>query len=118
MVKDRNYKSICDQIKNLDGIRFAGILNDKGKLIEGGMKDGLETLSSTRDDEMLFMELVLRVKMRQEFDSQLGQVKFALALRDKVLEMSFPIDKFVLFVVGESTLSYTAAPQKILEIIE
>lgn len=116
-MKENDYKNICDKIRNLEGIRFAGVINERGKLIEGGMKEGFETLSSRKDDEMLFMELVLRVKMRQEFDTQLGKVKFAMALRDKVLEMSFPLDKSVLFVVAESSVSYATTPQKILDII-
>lgn len=115
--KTRDYRKICDQIKELDKIRFAGVINERGKLIEGGMKSGLATFSSAKDDEMLFMELVLRVKMRQEFDSQLGRVKFAMALRDKVLEMSFLIDKHVLFVVSDSDVDYGTVPRKILEII-
>ena len=114
----RNYQNICDQIHKLDPkIRFAGIINERGRLIEGGMKSGLTTFSSAKDDEMLFMELVLRVKMRQEFDTQLGKVKFAMALRDKVLEMSFPIDKHVLFVVSESDVDFGVLPKKIIQII-
>ena len=116
--KTRDYHSICEQIKKLDNkIRFAGVINERGKLIEGGLKDGVVPISSEKDDEMLFMELVLRVKMRQEFDKQLGKVKFAMALRDKVLEMSFLIDNYVLFVVSESDVDYGIIPQKILEII-
>ena len=49
-------QKICDEIKKLDGVRFAGVLNDRGKLIEGGMKQGFDTLSSKRDDEMLFID--------------------------------------------------------------
>ena len=115
--KTRDYQNICDQIKKLDKVRFAGVINERGKLIEGGLKDGIAPLSSEKDDEMLFMELVLRVKMRQEFDKQLGKVKFAMALRDRVLEMSFPIDNYVLFVVSESDADYGIIPRKILEII-
>jgi hypothetical protein len=114
----RNYQGICDQIHKLDPkIRFAGIINERGRLIEGGMKSGLTTFSSAKDDEMLFMELVLRVKMRQEFDTQLGKVKFAMALRDKVLEMSFPVDKHVLFVVSEADVDFGVMPKKIIQII-
>lgn len=115
--KTRDYQNICEQIKKLDKVRFAGVINERGKLIEGGPKDGIAPLSSEKDDEMLFMELVLRVKMRQEFDKQLGKVKFAMALRDKVLEMSFLIDNYVLFVVSESDADYGIIPRKILEII-
>lgn len=118
MTETRNYSEICEKIKKLDKkIRFAGVINERGKLIEGGLKEGLAPLSSSKDDEMLFMELVLRVKMRQEFDKQLGKVKFAMALREKVLEMSFLIDKHVLFVVSESDVDFGVMPKKILEII-
>ena len=116
-MNESDYQKICDDIKKLDGIRFAGVINERGKLVEGGMKQDIQTLSGKKDDEMLFMELVLRVKMRQEFDTQLGKVSFAMALRDKVLEMSFPLDKSVLFVVAEPSVSYATMPQKILGII-
>ena len=62
------------------------------------MKEGVSTFSSPKEDEMIFMELVLRIKMRQEFDAQLGKVKFALALREKILEMSFQINNHVLLL--------------------
>ena len=61
------------------------MINPRGRLVAGGMKEGVEPLESQKDDEMLFMELALRVRMRQEFDKQLGKVKFAMSLREKVL---------------------------------
>lgn len=115
--KPANYSTICDQIMKLDPkIRFVGIINNKGRLVEGGMKEGVPTLSSPKEDEMIFMELLLRIKMRQEFDAQLGKVKFALALREKILEMSFQIDNHVLFVVSEPDEGLTL-PKKISQII-
>lgn len=115
--KPANYSAVCDQIMKLDPkIRFVGIINNKGRLVEGGMKEGVSTFSSPKEDEMIFMELVLRIKMRQEFDAQLGKVKFALALREKILEMSFQINNHVLFVVSEPDDSLTL-PKKISQII-
>ena len=67
-----DYNKICDSIKNLDSkIRFAGIINERGRVVAGGMKDGIQPLESEREDEMLFMELALRVRMRKEFNKQL-----------------------------------------------
>lgn len=115
--KSANYSAVCDQIMKLDPkIRFVGIINNKGRLVEGGMKEGVSTFSSPKEDEMIFMELVLRIKMRQEFDAQLGKVKFALALREKILEMSFQINNHVLFVVSEPDDGLTL-PKKISQII-
>jgi len=115
--KSANYSAVCDQIMKLDPkIRFVGIINNKGRLVEGGMKEGVSTFSSPKEDEMIFMELVLRIKMRQEFDAQLGKVKFALALREKILEMSFQINNHVLFVVSEPDDGLTL-PKRISQII-
>jgi len=115
--KPANYSIMCAQIMKLDPkIRFVGVINNKGRLVEGGMKGGIPTLSSPKEDEMLFMELILRIKMRQEFDAQLGKVKFALALREKILEMSFQINNDVLFVVSEPDDSLTL-PKRISQII-
>ncbi len=88
----RDYFKLCNRIKELDPkIRFAGVINERGRLVAGGMKEGIESLESRKEDEMLFMELALKVKMRKEFDKQLGSVNFAMALREKAIAMSFPI---------------------------
>jgi hypothetical protein len=79
MIPLTDYSVLCKKIMQLDPkIRFAGVINNKGRLVEGGMRDGT-SLSSAKDDEMLFMELVLRIKMRQEFDAQLGKVRNGIA---------------------------------------
>ena len=113
-----DYSKICDGIKNLDPlIRFAGVINPRGRLVAGGMKEGVKPLENEKDEEMLFMELALRVKMRQEFDKQLGKVKFAMSLREKVLAISIPIGEDVLYVAAESKADYKTLPEKILDII-
>jgi len=67
-------------------IRFAGVINERGRLVAGGMKENVEPLENEKDDEMIFMELALRVKMRKEFDKQLGSVNFAMASRERAIE--------------------------------
>jgi hypothetical protein len=114
-----DYNKMCDQIKSLDSkIRFAAVINERGRLVAGGMKEGVTPLESEKDDEMLFMELALRVKMRKEFNKQLGAVKFALAVRERALAMSFPIREDILYVVAESDADFGKLPAKILEIIK
>lgn len=98
-------------------IRFVGIINEKGKQIAGGLRKGLKSLEDPKDDEMLFMELALRVRMRKEFDKQLGRVKFAMSLREKVIIMSFPMNDNILYVSANPNLDYGKISQKILEII-
>ncbi|MGI9565401.1 MAG: hypothetical protein ACR2LL_00090 [Nitrosopumilus sp.] len=40
----QEYKQICDKVKNLSSeIRFVGIVNERGRLIVGGMKENINT---------------------------------------------------------------------------
>jgi len=114
-----DFNKICDKVKQLDSeIRFAGVINQRGRLVAGGIKEGIKPLSSKRDDEMLFMELALRVKMRKEFDKQLGRVNFAMASRGRSMEMSIPIGDDILYIIGEPSVNYAEIPNAVFEIIK
>jgi len=114
-----NFDAICTKVFELDGkIRSARIINGKGKLVAGGMKQGLKSLEDAKKDEMLFMELSLRVRMRHEFDEEFGKVEFSLSYRERVILMSFPIRDNVLFVSSERQLDLGKIPFDILEIIK
>ncbi len=113
-----DYTKICNSILSIDPkIRFVGVINERGRLVAGGMKDNVEPLESEKDDEMIFMELALRVKMRKEFDKQLGPVNFAMASRERALAISVIINDDILYVVSEPDTDYASLPKKILKII-
>ena len=115
-----DFDKVCEKVFDLDDkIRSARIINNKGKLIAGGMKSGLTALEDAKKDEMLFMELSLRVRMRHEFDAEFGPVEFSLSYRGKIILMSFPmINEHVLFVSAERQLDLGKIPFKILEVIK
>ena len=113
-------ENICQQILKLDPkMRSARFINARGHLAAGGMKDGLLSLEAKKQDEMMFMELALRVRMRHEFDTEFGIVHFSLSYRDKVIVMSFPLSNDdVLLVSCELSTDFGDIPFKILKIIE
>ncbi len=115
---NHDYAKICESVFSIDSkIRFAGIISEQGRLIAGGMKENVEPLENEKDDETIFMEVALRVKMRNEFDSQLGQVNFAMASRERVLAISVMVGNDILYVVAEPDVDYGILPKKILEIV-
>ena len=112
-----DYDSICRRIMDLDPkIRFVGVINERGKLLAGGLREGLKSLEDPKDDEMLFTEVALRARMRKEFDAQLGKVKFAMSFRENVIIMSFPIaDRDILYVSANTDLDYGKITKMILQ---
>jgi len=113
-------EKICQSIIELDPkMRSARLINSRGHLISGGMKEGLLSLEAQKQDEMMFMELALRVRMRHEFDAEFGEVHFSMSYRDKVIVMSFPLSNDdVLLLSCEKDIDFGKLPFKVLKIIE
>ena len=114
-----DYENLCTLVQKIDSkIRFAGIINSKGRLIAGGMAPSKKRLGDRKRDEMLYMELALRVKMRREFDDDLGSVKFSMSFREKLIVMSFPMENDVLMVSMERKTQFEQIAFNILKLTE
>jgi len=113
-------ENICKKIIKLNiKMRSARFINSRGHLLAGGMKQGLFSLEDEKQDEMMFMELALRVKMRHEFDNEFGKVHFSISYRDKVIVMSFPLSNDdVLLVSSEKEVDFSKLAFKILKLVE
>jgi len=113
-----DYENLCTLVQKIDSdIRFVGIINSKGRLVAGGMVSSKKRLGDRKDDEMLYMELALRVKMRSEFDDDLGKVKFSMSFREKLIVMSFPVENDVLMVSMESKTKFEQIAFSILKLL-
>ena len=100
-------------------MRSARHINSRGHLTAGGMKEGMFSLEDQKHDEMMFMELSLRVRMRHEFDAEFGEVHFSMSYRDKVIIMSFPLNNdSVLLLSCERDIDFSKIAFKVLKIIE
>ena len=120
MVDVEKLEKICQKITKLDPkMRSARNINSRGHMVSGGMKDGILSLEAQKQDEMMFMELSLRVRMRHEFDNEFGIVHFSMSYRDKVIVMSFPLtNDDVMLVSCEKEIDFGKLSFKILKIIE
>jgi len=119
MTNEEELEKTCQKIIKMDPkIRSARIINSRGHLVAGGMKQGLQSLESQKQDEMMFMELQLRVRMRHEFDKEFGEVHFSMSYRDKVIVMSYPLaEDGVLLVSTEKEADFGKIAFKILKLI-
>ena len=114
-----DYENLSTLVQKIDSkVRFAGVINSKGRLIAGGMAPSKKRLGDRKRDEMLYMELALRVKMRREFDDDLGSVKFSMSFREKLVVMSFPMKDDVLMVSMERKTQFENVAFEILKLVE
>jgi hypothetical protein len=114
-----DFEKICQKIMILDPeMRSARVINNRGHLVAGGMKKGMVSLENEKQDEMMFMEIALRVRMRHEFDKEFGKVSFSLSYREKVIIYSFPlVDDTVLLVSSSREADFGKIPFNIMKIL-
>jgi len=112
-------KNTCKKIIDLNTkIRFTGIINERGKLITGAVNNKIKFLVDKKDREMLFMEVALRTRMRQEFDYYLGLSNFCITHRENVIIIKFPFRNKTLYVSAEKGLELDKVPFEILGIVK
>ncbi len=61
------------------------------------------------------LKIKARVKLRKEFDMVLGKLKGSVIIRNRVITMSIPIKKDILFVSADTTINYSILLEKILK---
>ena len=96
-MSDRNHKfgKLCNDIFALSStIRSAVVIDKIGKLIAGGMRDGIKSMEDREDSQKLYVEFALRSVMREEFDEEFGKTIYSFSEREKIKLASFPLDNY------------------------
>ena len=71
--------SLCNGIIKLDrSICFEGILNNRGEVIEGGFKQGIEPLLDGTDEQKMYIHSLTNLTMMQSYSDRLGMVRYGL----------------------------------------
>jgi len=113
--KNKTEQQKCQSILELPEIRFAGFLDYMGNLIVGDFKPGISPLKDEYERKKMFVEAVLRIRTRQDFDDNLGPVEYAAARRKNVVTMTIPFEDNVLFVAAEPDVDIDKTARKILD---
>lgn len=89
-----NYKEVCDSIFDINkNIRCVGILNNSGKLIEGDMREGIESLVDEIHGKSWFNKVAIRAELYRMFNKIYGKTDMVCVVREKVkLLLSIGLD--------------------------
>ena len=78
-------RRIYDTIMNMDKrIRFVGVLDNNGRLIEGGMRKNIPSLLEAEKNDLFFLRILSDLKELEDFKNSLGEVKYIYIQMDKV----------------------------------
>ncbi len=112
------YDEKCKKLLDEKEIRFAGIINEGGKLISGGFKKDITPLEDDETKLRSFMEFVSKVSIRKDYDQTLGPINYLAARRDKAVLVSFPfpVSKILLLISAEPSVDIENLATKVVDI--
>jgi len=115
--KDEQLLNVAENILAVNtAMRFASILDLKGNLIEGIMKDRKTSLESQRQQEKFCKDAAKARKMREAYDKKLGKVRYVHTERENVTQITVYIKKYTFFITMEPELSVNKKLQIITKI--
>jgi hypothetical protein len=115
-MSDESLTLKCELLLKEPEIRFAGFLDMMGNLIAGSFRDGIKPLKNEEERKKMFIEAVLRIRTRQDFDDNLGSVTYAAARRKNIVTFTFIHDDKVLFVSAEPDVDIDKTANKVMDL--
>ena len=111
--------SLCDRIIRLDrGIRFAGIVNNRGEVIEGGFRQGVEPLLNGTDEQQMYINSLSNFTMLQSYSDWLGTVRYSLTEHEKVALMTFPRGDGILCISAMPRANMNKIRDKVTKVLK
>lgn len=114
-------ESKCTKLLEDEGIRFAGVVNKMGNLVAGGFRPDVTPFEDDAKRRMLYMQMVLEISMRKEFDSSLGPVNYILSNRGKGTMITIPFSEHIILIsshLGTDAESIVSRAKTIFDIGE
>ncbi|HYF99813.1 MAG TPA: DUF6659 family protein [Candidatus Saccharimonadales bacterium] len=110
-----DYQKIIDTIFELnEDIRYAGLIDETGSLIVGGMRHGIDSIVDQPSEELYLTHTALRKSMRERFDDTMGKARFVYVEREKLSLLTFYLDKKMLLI----TLEPNMESQNVIDLAE
>lgn len=115
-----NFEKLSNDIFSISSdIRSVIVIDKMGKLVAGGMRQGVTSMEEKENSQKLYVEFALRSVMREEFDKEFGKTIYSFSEREKIKLASFPLNNHhnLLRVSMEKEADHTKIIDNILKIL-
>ena len=103
--KEAELLHIVEEILKLDpAMRFAAVLDLKGNILEGIMKENKTSLESQKQQEKYCNDVAKARKMRESYDEKLGKVRYIHTERENITQITAYTRKYTVFITMEPEL--------------
>ena len=98
-LQDRFRRDICNEIFAINNdIRFVGIVNREGEVIEGGFRKGIEPLLDQNEEQDMYLQSLSNISFFQSFSEKFGPVDYLLIRQKKITMITIPFKANILCI--------------------
>ena len=83
-------------------IRFAGVVTNRGEVIEGGFQQQVEPLLDQKREQQLYLDSLSAIGSLKEFSDDLGNVVYNITEYKKVILMTIPLKEGKILCISVS----------------
>ena len=117
MTRKPDMLKMVEAIRDLDSkMRFVAIIDLKGNIVESIMKTGKTSLKTQKEEEHFCKQVSQRRKMRNEFNKNLGKVRYVHVEREKVTQLVIYSKRKTVYFTVEPELSINKKLRLIMRI--
>jgi hypothetical protein len=111
--------TLCEKVIRLDkNIRFAGIVNGNGEVIEGGFQQGTQPLLNGASEQQMYLQSLSNVLTLRQFSDRLGEFRYSITEHGKVNLMTFPFGDGILCLSTTSKANTLRIRDKVLALLK
>lgn len=112
-------RNLCDKIIKLDrNIRFVGIVNSRGEVIEGGFQQGVEPLLNETEEQQMYIQSLWNLTTLESYSGRLGKVRYSITEHEKVTLMTFPLGDGILCLSTTPKANMNKIRDKVAKVIK
>jgi hypothetical protein len=89
--------TLCERVIKLDkNIRFAGVVDARGEVVEGGFQQGTQPLLNGTAEQQMYLQALSNVLTLRQFSDRLGEFRYSITEHGKVNLLTFPLGDGIL----------------------
>ncbi|MEM3160360.1 MAG: hypothetical protein QXJ74_06215 [Nitrososphaera sp.] len=111
--------TLCERVIKLDkNIRFAGIVNGSGEVVEGGFQQGTQPLLNGTAEQQMYLQSLSNVLTLRQFSDRLGEFRYSITEHGKVNLLTFPLGDGILCLSTTSKADTLKIRNKVLALLK
>jgi hypothetical protein len=114
-----DYEKLCNDVLSLDTkLRFVGVCDNTGEIINGGLREGIKTFLTDEEIKKANLISLQRWRLHNKLADRIGKARYAMEEYEKVKQITMPLeDEHLLLISTEVDANHGTIIESAIQLI-